>query len=198
MMKEKKMEIAANTVVELNYRIEDAQGEVIDDGNDSLTYLHGGYGEFFEKLELCLQGQSVGFEGTFHLEPEDAFGDYDSNLLRLADRASFPEMLEVGMRFEGVPQEESGDPDDDGRIFTVSEITDGKVLLDGNHPLAGIAIVIWLKVVNVRAATEKELEQGYAGGIGLWVNEEHLSADYDDYHNQDEDDDGLGAPKIVH
>ncbi|MCA3176697.1 MAG: peptidylprolyl isomerase, partial [Burkholderiales bacterium] len=62
-------------------------------------------------------------------------------------------------------------------IFTVNEITADKVLLDGNHPLAGMAIVIWLKVVNVRAATDKELEQGYAGGIGLWVNEEDLSDD---------------------
>ncbi|MFO0387832.1 MAG: peptidylprolyl isomerase [bacterium] len=186
------MNIAANTVVELNYRIEDAQGEVIDDGSDPLTYLHGGYGEFFEKLEECLEGQSIGFEGTFHLEPEDAFGDYDANLLRLADREAFPETLEVGMRFEGEPEQEGGEPDDDGRIFTVNEITEDKVLLDGNHPLAGMAIVIWLKVVNVRAATDKELEQGYAGGIGLWVNEEDLSDEDPDQ------DDGAAAPKIVH
>ncbi|MCA3148675.1 MAG: peptidylprolyl isomerase [Burkholderiales bacterium] len=171
------MNIGLNTVVELNYRIEDTQGEVIDEGGDPLTYLHGGYGEFFEKLEQRLEGQAAGFEGTFHLEPEDAFGDYDANLLRLADREAFPETLEVGMRFEGAPEEEGGEPDDDGRIFTVNEITADKVLLDGNHPLAGMAIVIWLKVVNVRAATDKELEQGYAGGIGLWVNEADLSDD---------------------
>jgi FKBP-type peptidyl-prolyl cis-trans isomerase SlyD len=183
------MNIAANTVVELNYRIEDAQGEVIDDGSVLLTYLHGGYGEFFEKLEQHLEGQSAGYEGTFHLEPEDAFGDYDAGLLRLANRAAFPDTLEVGMRFEGVPEEEGGEPEDDGRIFTVNEIADDKVLLDGNHPLAGVAIVIWLKVSNVRAATEKELEQGYAGGIGLWVDEDDLS---------DDSDDELGSSSTVH
>jgi FKBP-type peptidyl-prolyl cis-trans isomerase SlyD len=185
------MNIAANTVVKLNYRIEDAQGEVIDDGSEPLTYLHGGYGEFFEKLEQCLEGQSAGYEGTFHLEPEDAFGDYEAGLLRLAERGAFPETLEVGMRFEGVPEEQGGEPDDDGRIFTVNEITEDKVLLDGNHPLAGVAIVIWLKVSHVRTATEKELEQGYAGGIGLWVNEEHLSDELDQ-------DDDLGSSSTVH
>jgi FKBP-type peptidyl-prolyl cis-trans isomerase SlyD len=186
-----KMNIEPNKVVILNYRIEDAQGEMIDAGSDPLTYLHGGYGEFFEKLEQRLEGQSVGFEGTFHLEPEDAFGDYDANLLRLADREAFPETLEVGMRFEGAPEEEGGEPDDDGRIFTVNEITADKVLLDGNHPLAGMAIVIWLKVVDVRAATDKELEQGYAGGIGLWVSEEDLSED-------DDDSDAQESVKIAH
>jgi FKBP-type peptidyl-prolyl cis-trans isomerase SlyD len=179
------MNIGLNTVVELNYRIEDTQGEVIDEGGDPLTYLHGGYGEFFEKLEQRLEGQAAGFEGTFHLEPEDAFGDYDANLLRLADR-------EVGRRAAGAPEEAGGEPDDDGRIFTVNEITADKVLLDGNHPLAGMAIVIWLKVVNVRAATDKELEQGYAGGIGLWVNEADLSDDDDDAPN------AQGSEKTVH
>jgi FKBP-type peptidyl-prolyl cis-trans isomerase SlyD len=96
------------------------------------------------------------------------------------------------MRFEGAPEEEGGEPDDDGRIFTVNEITADKVLLDGNHPLAGMAIVIWLKVVNVRAATDKELEQGYAGGLGLWVNEADLSDDDDDAPN------AQGSEKTVH
>ncbi len=182
------MNIAENTVVELAYRIEDAHGEVIDDGAEPLTYLHGGYGEFFEKLEERLEGQSVGYEGTFHLEPEDAFGEYDANLLRLADRQAFPETLEVGMRFEGVPEEE-GDDDDEGRIFTVNEITDDKVLLDGNHPLAGIAIVIWLKVVHVRPATEKELAQGYAGGVGLWVRD-------DDFSDEDDDSQALSKKRL--
>lgn len=174
------MNIRANTVVELSYRIEDAQGEVIDDGTETLTYLHGGYGEFFEKIEQRLEGQVVGFEGTFHLEPEDAFGEYDANLLRLADRSAFPEIIEVGMRFEGVPSEDNGDANDSGRIFTINEIADDKVLLDGNHPLAGIAIVVWVRVEKIRQATEKELEQGFTGGSGLWVSGNSLDDDGDD------------------
>lgn len=190
------MNITVNTVVQLQYRIEDIQGEVVDAGDTLLTYLHGSYGEFFDKLEQKLEGQSVGFEGTFHLEPEDAFGEYDADLLRLADRAAFPEMLEIGMRFEGVPDGDDDDntdeDDDQGRIFTVNEIADDKVLLDGNHPLAGVAIVIWLKVENVRAATPEELEQGYAGGVGLWISEDDIS---DEDSEEDDEENVVSSSK---
>jgi FKBP-type peptidyl-prolyl cis-trans isomerase SlyD len=195
------MNITANTVVQLQYRIEDVQGEVVDAGDTLLTYLHGGYGEFFDKLEEKLEGQGAGFEGTFHLEPEDAFGEYDADLLRLADRTAFPEALEVGMRFEGVPDgeaDDNADPEDDdqGRIFTVNEIADDKVLLDGNHPLAGIAIVIWLKVESVRAATAKELEQGYAGGVGLWISEDDISDE--DEEEEDDEENVVSSKPTLH
>jgi FKBP-type peptidyl-prolyl cis-trans isomerase SlyD len=91
------------------------------------------------------------------LEPEDAFGDYDENLLRVEERARFPEALEVGMRFEGDPGGE-----DDGRFYTVTDIAEDKVVLDANHPLAGMALKVTCTVVRVRPATPGEIENGAA------------------------------------
>jgi len=153
------MEIAANTVVTLRYRIDDSQGENLDPGADALVYLHGGYGEFFEKIEEKLAGQRPGYESEFHLEPEDAFGDYDADLLRVVPRAELPEPIEAGMQFEGVPTDGE---DNDGRVWRVTDLTEEAVVLDGNHPLAGLALLVWVQVEEVRAATEDEIEQGHA------------------------------------
>src|SRR5262249_31302274 len=90
-------------------------------------------------------------------EPEEACGDYDENLLRVESRSGFPEGLEVGMRIEGEPG-----GDDEGRFFTVTDIAEDKVILDANHPLAGMALKITCTVVDVRPATPSEIENGAA------------------------------------
>jgi FKBP-type peptidyl-prolyl cis-trans isomerase SlyD len=89
------------------------------------------------------------------LEPEDAFGDYDASLLRIAERARFPEALELGMRFEGVPGEGA-----DATIYRVTDIAGGQVVLDGNHPYAGMAIKFACKVGAIRQATAEEIARG--------------------------------------
>jgi FKBP-type peptidyl-prolyl cis-trans isomerase SlyD len=91
------------------------------------------------------------------LEPEDAFGDYDEKLLRVEPRSRFPEVLEVGMRFEG-----AADSDDEDLIFTVTDIAEDKVVLDANHALAGMALKLSCTVVDVRPATEAEIQNGAA------------------------------------
>lgn len=146
------MLIEDNNWVTVRYRLYDAQGEALEPDERELTYLQGGYGAVFPMVEEALAGHEVGYETTLHLEPEDGFGDYDADLLRIAPRAEFPDMLEVGMTFEGLP----GDPDDEG-IYTVTDFTDEAVVLDGNHPLAGMSLRFELCVVDVREATNEEV-----------------------------------------
>jgi FKBP-type peptidyl-prolyl cis-trans isomerase SlyD len=139
--------------VTVHYRLFDSQGEAVEDGEREITYLHGGYGELFEPIEQALEGQAPGFETSLYLEPEETFGDYDAELVRLAPRAQFPAELEEGMSFDGLPGEER-----DGRIWMVTDISDEAVVLDGNHPLAGMALRFELKVIEVREAEDDEIE----------------------------------------
>ena len=149
------MIIERDVWVTVRYRLYDAQGESLEPGERELAYLHGGYGAVFPHIEAALDGHREGDEVTVRLEPEDAFGDYDAELVRLAQREDFPENLEVGMTFEGTP----GDEDDEGEagLYTVTDFTDEAVVLDGNHPLAGMALRFELRVVGVREATEDEI-----------------------------------------
>ncbi|MCX7141907.1 MAG: peptidylprolyl isomerase [Proteobacteria bacterium] len=151
------MQIAKDTVVSLDVRLADAQGVLIQESAESVQYLHGGYDGIFPLVEEALQGREQGAKVEVHLEPEDAFGEYDAELVSLAERAQFPPELEVGMQFE-----QQGGPDDELLIYTVTDIAGDKVVLDGNHPLAGLALTFDCMVVGVRPASEGEIERGYA------------------------------------
>jgi FKBP-type peptidyl-prolyl cis-trans isomerase SlyD len=157
------MKIARNSVVSLSYSLFDAQGELIEKSPEPVTYLHGGYDNIFPLVEQALQGKEVGGTASVKLEPADAFGDYDEELLRVESREQFPDTLEIGMQFEGIPGEE---PDADAEIFTVTDIADGKVVLDANHPLAGLSLVFECEVTEVREATAEEVEHEHVHGEG--------------------------------
>lgn len=146
--------IATDRWVQLRYRLFDAQGQPVEEGERELTYLHGGYGAVFERIEAALEGRAAGETLSVHLEPEESFGEYDAELLRLAPRHLFPDDLEAGMAFEGVP----GEPGD-GRIHIVTDIADDTVVLDANHPLAGMGLRFDLRVLDVREASDEEIEQ---------------------------------------
>jgi FKBP-type peptidyl-prolyl cis-trans isomerase SlyD len=154
------MKIAQNTVVTVNYKLSDAQNNLIEDGAQPMVYLHGGYENTLPKIEEELDGKEVGYASTLQIEPEDAFGDYDANLLKVEERNRLPEPIEVGMQFEGMAE----GADDEPVIFTVTEVADDKVVLDGNHPLAGMALRFELSVIDVRAATEEEIQHGHVHG----------------------------------
>ena len=154
------MRIDRDRVVTLSCELRDSQGESLEEEGTPLTYLHGCYGGIFPKVENELQGKEVGHELAITLEPEDAFGDYDAELLRVEARARFPETLEVGMRFEGVP----GEREDEARIYTVTDVTPDSVVVDGNHPLAGERLWFRCTVKEIRAATDDELEHGHVHG----------------------------------
>jgi FKBP-type peptidyl-prolyl cis-trans isomerase SlyD len=156
------MKIAKDTVVTVNYKLSDAQNNLIEDGAQPMVYLHGGYENTLPKIEEELDGKEPGYASTIQIEPEDAFGDYDPALVKVEARDRLPEPLEVGMQFEGMA--ESGTPDEEPMIFTVTDIADDKVVLDGNHPLAGMALRFELSVVDVRAATAEEQSHGHVHG----------------------------------
>ncbi|MGE5094513.1 MAG: FKBP-type peptidyl-prolyl cis-trans isomerase [Betaproteobacteria bacterium] len=154
------MRIEPNTVVTLAYELRDVDGEPLEEDNAEVAYLHGGYGGIFPKVEQALEGKDVGHTISVTLEPEDAFGEYDADLLRVEPRDRFPETLEVGMQFEGVP----GGNEDEAKIYTVTEITDEAVVVDANHPYAGERLWFKCSVKEVRVATEEEVQHGHAHG----------------------------------
>jgi len=158
------MRIENGRVVRLEYEMKDCDGEPVEDEDASLEYLHGGFGGIFPKVEEALEGKDVGHEVKLTLEPADAFGEYDAELLRVEPRDRFPKEIEIGMHFEGVP----GDRADEAMIYTVTDVTPDSVVVDGNHPLAGERLFFRAKVSGVRAATEEEMQHGHVhGGDGL-------------------------------
>jgi len=150
-------EVAAGAVVSIALELYDGQGALLADAGEPLVYLHGGYGGVLESIERALEGSHPGETVRLHLEPEQAFGDYDAALLRVEPRSRYGEGLEVGMAVEDAFE------DDAPRMYTVTDLAEDKVVLDGNHPLAGMALNVSCKVLSVRAATEDELRRGEAG-----------------------------------
>jgi FKBP-type peptidyl-prolyl cis-trans isomerase SlyD len=168
MLNELRMKIEKNTVVSLRYKLTDAQNNIIEEPDSPMVYLHGGYEGTFPKIENLLDGQDLGYEASIQLEPSEAFGEYDPELLKIEPRTRFPEPLEVGMQFEGVPdaeeEEDADEVDDEPLIYTVTDVADSQVVLDGNHPLAGMALRFWVQVEDIRAATDEEIENRHPEG----------------------------------
>jgi FKBP-type peptidyl-prolyl cis-trans isomerase SlyD len=155
------MLIARNTVVTLSYKVTDTDGKSIDDGQVPIVYLHGGYGGIFDRIEEQLQGQDIGTKLEVKLQPEDAFGEYDAELVNIEERNLFPENIEVGMQFE---RGEEDDEEEEGALYTITDITDDKVVVDGNHPLAGLALIFSCTVTDVREASKEEVTHGHVHG----------------------------------
>ena len=153
------MPIAKNTVVSLNYELFGDDGELIERTEAPVSYLHGGYDGIFPRVEEALEGKDVGYECRVQLEPDDAFGEYEADLVRMESRELFPESVNVGMQFEGSP-----DDSEETRIYTVTDITDEKVVVDGNHPLAGRSLLFACTVTAVRPASSEELTHGHVHG----------------------------------
>ena len=186
------MKIEKNTIVSLRYKLTDAQNNVIEEPDSPMVYLHGGYEGTFPKIETLLDGQDIGYEASIQLEPSEAFGEYDPELLKIEPRTRFPEPLEVGMQFEGIPDadEEPGfadesDSDDEPLIYTVTDVADSQVVLDGNHPLAGMALRFWVQVEDVRTATEDEIQNRHPEGGESFTfgmpNDDEDDADQEDF-----------------
>jgi FKBP-type peptidyl-prolyl cis-trans isomerase SlyD len=155
------MQVTPQCVVALTWTLKDTLGEVLDELEEPVEFLVGG-NDLLAKIELALQGHGVGDTVDLHLEPEEAFGDYNEQLVFLEDRKLFPAELEEGMSFEQLPQGAKASAPR-GTLFTVTEIYPDHVVIDGNHPLAGIAIRLRMKLADVREATEEEVGRGSAG-----------------------------------
>jgi FKBP-type peptidyl-prolyl cis-trans isomerase SlyD len=152
------MNITKNTAVTLQFKISDTTGKLLDQSQEPIAYLHGGYGNTFPKIEEALEGQAAGFAATIELAPADAFGEYNEGLLQTIPKTQFPPGVKVGGQLEGRAE--------DGQtiVFTVVKIKGPEVHLDGNHPLAGKTLRFALKVLEVRAASEEEIAHGHVHG----------------------------------
>ena len=156
------MLITAPCVVSLTWKLQDTLGNLIDELQEPVEFYFGG-DDLLAKVEEALNGQDVGYAIVLHLEPEHAFGDYDPELVFFEQRAVFHEAVEVGMQFDGPPPGALTPGLRADAIYTVTEVYPDHVVLDGNHPLAGIALRLDLVVRDVRAATAEEIEARSVG-----------------------------------
>ncbi len=157
------MQIEAPCVVSLTWKLMDGQNRPIDELSDPVEFFYGG-DDLLAKVEEALAGYGPGDALQVHLEPEHAFGDYVPALVCFEDRKLFPAELETGMAFEGLPPGSvtPGMPAD--VVYIVTEIYPSHVVLDGNHPLAGMALRMDIQVRGVRAATESEVDKRSVSG----------------------------------
>jgi FKBP-type peptidyl-prolyl cis-trans isomerase SlyD len=145
------MKIDQGALVSLDVTMYDAQGNVLERSEEPLVYLHG-HDDVFPRVEEALAGKEAGARVALQLEPEEAFGDYDPELVLLMPLEDLGEGVAVGMRV--APDGGQGDA---GRIFTITDIAEGMAVLDGNHPLAGCALRFDITVIEVRGASPEEL-----------------------------------------
>jgi FKBP-type peptidyl-prolyl cis-trans isomerase SlyD len=157
------MKITPQCVVALTWTLKDTLGDVLDELDEPIEFLLGG-NDLLAKIEEALQGHEAKDTLELHLEPEDAFGDYDEMLVFLEPRSLFPSEIEEGMTFDGAALPAGASPEIPAEtIYTATEIYPEHVVLDGNHPLAGIAIRLALKIESVREASVDEIGRGSLG-----------------------------------
>ena len=148
--------IGKDSFVTLKYTAADTDGNIVDEGDELLRYLHGGYEGVFLPIEAALEGKSVGDSISVKLQPSDAFGEYDPELIDIVPVTELPQPLTVGMQLEDTA-------DGGGRAYaTVTDIADGKAVLDCNHPLAGMALLFDCQVLELREATAEEIAMAQA------------------------------------
>lgn len=151
------MKIAENCVVELDYKLMDLENQVWESSDEGgpWVYLHG-HGELMPALEKELIGKGIGQKLKMQLEPEQAYGDYEEDLCTEVPLEAFAQVenLTQGMRLAAEGQ-------DGVHAVTVKSITDDTVTIDANHPLAGQAVKVEVKVLSVREGSEEEISHGH-------------------------------------
>ena len=156
------MHIEARKVVTLNYTLTDNEGNVIDQSTDSsFAYLHGA-SNIIPGLENALAGKSAGDSLNVSVEPSEAYGERDPEKTQSVPRNMFPEdtEIEVGMQFH------AQGPGGETLVVTIAGIEGDTITVDGNHPLAGIPLNFAVEVIEVRDASEEELDHGHVHGPG--------------------------------
>lgn len=153
------MQVGKDTVVALHYELFDVDGNLIEKTDAPIEYLHGGYHGIFPLVEHALDGKGVGDSCRVRLEPDDAFGEYEAELVHVEPRGKFPDDVSVGMQFEG-----QGERSSETLLYTVTDIAEDEVVVDGNHPLAGQTLEFSCTVAGVRSATTEEVTHGHVHG----------------------------------
>lgn len=156
------MKIENEKVVSLNYTLRNDQGEILDtsDGREPLAYIHG-MANIVPGLESQLNGKSAGDSLKISVAPVDGYGEYDLAQVVQVSRSQFegvPE-LKVGMQFTASSPKGN-------QVVTVTNIDRDVVTVDGNHPLAGKTLHFDVTIVDVRNASEDELNHGHVHSAG--------------------------------
>jgi FKBP-type peptidyl-prolyl cis-trans isomerase SlyD len=156
------MQVADNMAVSIHYTLTNDDGEVLDSsiGDEPLVYLHG-TGNIIPGLEDALLGKAVGDKFNVRIAAEDAYGEQNSEIIQVISREMFEgiDEIEVGMQFHADVSTGSGE-------VTVVKIEGDDITIDGNHPLAGLALTFDVEVVAARPATKEEAEHGHIHGAG--------------------------------
>ena len=156
------MQISQNSVVTMNYTLTDDKGNKLDESQDSsFAYLHGA-SNIIPGLENALAGKSAGDELTVSVSPEDAYGVRDESMLQQVPKSMFEDtsQIAVGTQFH------AQGPNGEMLVVTVMEVQDDHVVVDGNHPLAGVDLNFDVKIIDVRDASEEEVAHGHVHGPG--------------------------------
>lgn len=175
--------IQDNHVVEVKYTLKDGHDQLIDSSEQAgapMAYIHGKQ-NILPKLESELSGKTVGDSFKLELSAADAYGEHQKEMIQAIPKTEFPDadQIQVGMQFQ--VQTQSGHP----IPVTVIKIEDDKIVLDGNHPLAGIDLKFDIEVASIRQATEEELSHGH-----LHAHGETCGSEKDEGHKHDDGSDG--------
>lgn len=156
------MQVTDNTAVSIHYTLTNDDGEVLDSsiGDEAMVYLHGA-GNIIPGLEKALQGKVAGDKFTVRIAPDDAYGEFLEEMIQDIPRQMFEgiDVIEVGMQFHADVSSGTG-------IVTVIGVEEDAITIDGNHPLAGVALNFDVEVINVREASSEEAAHGHIHGAG--------------------------------
>lgn len=156
------MQLTKDKVATLNYTLKDKENNTIDESNDgSFSYLHGAR-NLIPGLENALEGKQTGDKINVVIEPEDAYGERSLEKIERVPKDMFPpnEEIKEGMQFQG--QSATGEP----ILITITAVEADEVVIDGNHPMAGMQLHFEVELLEVRDASEEELEHGHVHGPG--------------------------------
>jgi FKBP-type peptidyl-prolyl cis-trans isomerase SlyD len=155
------MQVIKDAVASIHYTLKNDEGMVLDtsEGREALPYLHGA-GNIVPGLEAALEGKTVGEEVQVRIEPAEAYGEKNDQMIQTIPREHMPEgvELQVGMQLQAQT------PDGQAQVVTIVALTNTDVTLDGNHPLAGVALNFAVEIVDVRKATQAEISSGQVLG----------------------------------
>jgi len=156
------MQIANNKVVSIHYKLTNDDGDILDssEGQEPLAYLHG-LGNIIPGLENALNGRAVGDKFSVTVAPADGYGERDNEMVQSVPKSAFQGVDQIlpGMQFQAQSPEGM-------QLVTVIDVDGDEVILDGNHPMAGITLTFDVEVTEIRDATDEELEHGHVHGPG--------------------------------
>ena len=156
------MQISDKMVVTIDYTLKDDNGTVLDSSTEgNFAYLHGA-NNIIPGLENALTGKSAGDDVDVSVSPAEGYGEHNETMIQAVPRDMFDseQEIQVGMQFH------AESPEGEMIVVTVTDVEGDDVTVDGNHPLAGVNLNFGVKVIDIREASEEEIEHGHVHGPG--------------------------------